>query len=123
MKKILLNLALFQIGWVVCVVGGNIYAVAFTLLALLLHSWLVLTGPFEWFLFATTFMHALFWMHRYLWMAALMAAVLGPASYWIGTNLADASLALPLWSSLGIMAAGWALLFPCGLYYAGRLKA
>ena len=164
MKKIILNLVLFQLGWVVCVIGGSAYAVAFTLPALLLHKWLVLAGPFEWklialvavvgslwdigmaqsgvieysdamifgiplwllclwLLFATTFMHALFWMHRYPWLAALLAAVLGPASYWIGTKLTDASLALPLWSSLGIMAAGWAILFPFGLLYAGKLKS
>lgn len=164
MKKIILNLVLFQLGWVVCVIGGNVWAVAFTLPALMMHNWLVLAGPFEWkfialvtvagslwdismvqggvieyadamilgiplwllclwLLFATTFMHALFWMHRYPWLAAAMAAVLGPASYWIGTRLTDASLALPLWSSLGVMAAGWAILFPCGLLYARKLKS
>jgi hypothetical protein len=163
-KKILINLALFQVGWAVCVIGGNLYAVAFTALALLIHNWLVLSSYSEWkligivaaigclwdmlmaqtgvityadaavfgipvwlfclwLLFATTFMHGLFWMHRYLWLAALFAAVLGPASYWLGTSLTDASLGLPILTSLAIMGAGWALLFPCGIYYAGKLKS
>ena len=163
MKKILLNLALFQIGWLVCVIGGNLYAVAFTLVALLLHNWLVLSSRTEWkliaavvvvgclwdmtmantgvisyadanllgipiwliclwLLFATTFMHGLLWMQRYLWLAVIFAGLLGPASYWFGSQLADASFGLPLATSLAIMAAGWAVLFPCGIYYAGRLK-
>jgi hypothetical protein len=47
-KKILINLALFQIGWFVCVMGGDIYAVVFTVGALLIHNWLVLTNFVEW---------------------------------------------------------------------------
>ena len=163
MKKILLNLALFQIGWLVCVIGGDLYAVAFTLVALLIHNWLVLSSRSEWkligivvlvgclwdmamaktgvisyadasllgipvwlmclwLLFATTFMHGLFWMQRYLWLAVIFAALLGPASYWFGSTLAEASFGLPIAASLAIMAAGWAVLFPAGIYYAGRLK-
>lgn len=164
MKKILINLALFQVGWLVCVVGGNLYAVVFTLLALLLHSWLVLGSHVEWkliavvvfigclwdmamartgviqyadagalgiplwlmclwLLFATTFMHGLFWLQRRLWLAALFAALLGPASYWAGSSMSDAQLGQPILTSLAIMAVGWALLFPCGIYYAGKLKS
>lgn len=48
MKKILFNLALFQIGWLVCVLGGNVWAIAYTLPALLLHAWLVAENPAEW---------------------------------------------------------------------------
>jgi hypothetical protein len=162
-KKILINLALFQLGWPVCVLGGNVYAVVFTVLALLLHQWLVLDNRREWmligiivlcgclwdiamaqfgvilftnalpvgiplwlvclwFLFATTFMHSLLWMRRYLWLAALLAGVLGPASYWMGTNLTDAELRAPMMASLSIMAAGWAFLVPCGIYYAANLR-
>jgi len=163
-KKILINLALFQIGWIVCVLGGNLYAVLFTLLALCLHQWLVLSDRVEWkliiivvaigclwdftmtqtgviqfadtsplgiplwlvclwLLFATTFMHGLFWLNRHLWLAVIFAAVLGPASYWLGANLTEAELGLPLMTSLLIMALGWGLLFPFGIYYAGRLKS
>lgn len=164
MKKTLINLALFQLGWLVCVLGGSLYAIAFTLPALLLHRWLVLDNPREWkligvvvlagclwdaamayggviryadglvlgippwlvclwLLFATTFMHSLLWLRRYLWLAAVLAAVLGPASYWLGSSLAAAELRAPLPVSLAIMAAGWALLFPGGIYLAARLDS
>jgi hypothetical protein len=163
-KKTLINLALFQLGWLVCVLGGNLYAVAFTLAALLLHRWLVLDDPREWkligvivlagclwdaalaysgviryadasvvgiplwlvclwLLFATTFMHSLLWLRRCLWLAAPLAALLGPVSYWFGSNLTEAELRAPLLASLAIMAAGWALLFPAGIYLAARLDS
>jgi hypothetical protein len=163
-QKPLINLALFQMGWLVCVLGGSFYAVAFTLLTLLLHRWLVLDNPREWkliavialggclwdaamthsgviryadgfifgiplwlvclwLLFATTFMHSLLWLRRYLWLAALLAAVLGPVSYWLGSNLTEAELRAPLPASLAIMAVGWALLFPAGIYYAGKVNS
>ena len=164
MKKTLLNLALFQLGWLVCVLGGNLYAGVFTLLALALHHWLVLedwrewrliaavvlvgslwdiamaqTGAIRygggliagippwlvclWAIFATTFMHSLHWLRKFPWLAAALAGILGPASYWFGAGLAGADLRLPLVSSLGVMAVGWALLFPLGMFYAARLKS
>jgi len=164
LKKTLINLALFQFGWLVCVLGGNAYAVAFTLIALLLHRWLVVENPREWkliagivfggclwdvalaqsgvirygddlvagiplwliclwILFATTFMHSLLWLRRFPWLAAALAGVLGPASYWFGSNLTEAELRAPVLASLAIMAAGWALLFPAGIYVAGRLDS
>ena len=163
MRKALINIALFQVGWLVCVLGGNLYAVIFTLGALLLHQWLVLDDAREWkliglvivcgclwdaaltqagvityadalpggiplwlvclwLLFATTFMHALFWMRNFLWLAVPLAAVFGPASYWVGASLSDAALSEPVLIPLAIMAAGWALLFPLGIYFAGKLK-
>jgi hypothetical protein len=163
-KKTLINLALFQLGWLVCVLGGNLFAVAFTLVALLLHQWLVLDNPREWvligvimlagclwdaamahsgvirytdgfvlgiplwlvclwLLFATTFMHSLLWLRRYLWLAAALAAGLGPLSYWFGCNLTEAELRAPLPGSLAIMAVGWALLFPTGIYFAGKVNS
>jgi len=163
MKKTLINLALFQLGWLVCVLGGNVYAVVFTLLALGIHQWLILVDRREWkligivvlcgglwdiamaqfgvihyasalpvgipfwllclwALFATTFMHSLLWMRRYLWLAVLFAGVFGPLSYWFGASLTDAQLRAPVIGSLLIMAGGWALLFPCGIYYAAKLR-
>ena len=163
-KKLLINLALFQIGWMVCVIGGNLYAVGFTVLALLVHRWQVMGSRAEWkligivvlvgclwditmartgvihyadadplgiplwlvclwILFATTFMHGLYWLSRHLGLAAVFAGVLGPASYWFGSRLTDAELGLPLVTSVAVMAAGWAVLFPCGIYYAGRLRS
>jgi hypothetical protein len=163
MKKPLINLALFQLGWLVCVLGGNVYAIVFTLLALLIHQWLVLDNRLEWkligviafygclwdiamaqtgviqftnamfvgiplwlvclwLLFATTFTHSLLWLRRYLWLAVPLGGVFGPLSYWFGANLTDAELRTPVVASLAIMAAGWALLFPCGIYYAAKLR-
>ena len=163
MKKILLNLALFQVGWLVCVLGGNAWAIGYTLPALLLHAWLVSENPAEWkmigaavavgclwdismakggiityadatlvgiplwliclwFLFATTFMHCLLWLSRYHLLAIALAAVFGPATYWAGAGLSDAVLATPLLASLAVMALGWAILFPSGLIYAGKLN-
>ena len=161
--KTLINLGLFQLGWLVCVLGGNWYAGAYTLIALLLHQWLVLDDAREWKLigtvalvgclwdvgmaqagvisyadgllagiplwlvclwviFATTFMHSLLWMRAFPLLAALLAAVFGPASYWIGANLTDAELRVPVLGSLAIMSFGWALLFPLGIWFAAKMK-
>ena len=75
-----------------------------------------------WILFATTFMHALSWLTRYLWLAFVSAAVLGPASYWLGSEMSDASLGTPILTSLIVMAAGWAILFPSGIYLTRRYQ-
>ncbi|MFA9419349.1 MAG: DUF2878 domain-containing protein [Gammaproteobacteria bacterium] len=161
MKKKILNLAIFQAGWIVCVVGGNLYALVYTAIALLIHHRYVLEKKSEWqliaivavvgslwdilmthsgmvyyanaglpgipiwliclwVLFATTFMHALSWLSRYLWIAAVFAAVLGPASYWIGSELSDAYFGTPILTSLVVMAAGWSTLFPAGIYLSQR---
>lgn len=165
MKIKLLNFGIFQVGWLVCVLGGDIYALGFTAAALALHfglisrnrnEWKLIAGVVVvgclwdilmvksgvirfgeavpglglplwlvclWALFATTFMHSLSWLGSRPLLAVAAAALGGPASYWIGSDLANASLQLPLPVSLSIMAAGWALLFPCGIYCAGRLKS
>ena len=163
MKKILLNLAIFQVGWIVCVVGGDLYAIAYTAIALIIHQCYVLETNSEWqliaivtvvgslwdilmalsgmvyyanssllgipvwliclwILFATTFMHALSWLSRYLWIAAGLATVLGPASYWFGSELSDAYLGTPILTSLVVMAVGWSTLFPAGIYLTQRYK-
>jgi len=157
MKKKLLNLAIFQIGWTVCVIGGDLYAIAYTIIALLIHHRYVLEKNSEWqlvaivtvigslwdmlmassgmiyypdstffgipiwliclwVLFATTFMHALSWLNRYIWVAAVFAALLGPASYWFGSELSDAYFGAPILTSLVVMAVGWSTLFPAGIY-------
>lgn len=147
----------------VCVLGGNIPAMIYTAVALLIHGvfvvendsewWLIaaiavvgslwdrmmaFTGYLEfatggwlgipiwliclWLLFATTFLHCLKWLSGKLWIAVPAAAVFGPASYWLGARLSDASLGQPLWISLSVMAVGWAILFPIGLHQAGKLN-
>lgn len=163
MKKILLNLVVFQIGWMVCVLGGDLYATAYTLGAVLIHQLFLVERQSEWLfiaivtavgctwdslmamsgvmiytdasfigiplwliclwvLFAMTFMHALYWLRRYLLLAAVFAAVFGPFSYWVGDELSSADIGSPLMMSLAIMAAGWAVLFPAGMYLTSRFK-
>lgn len=48
LKKIILNLAIFQIGWLVTVIGGDFYAVFYTLFAIAVHHWLVVKHASEW---------------------------------------------------------------------------
>ena len=163
MKNKLINLALFQLGWLVCVLGGNVYAAVFTLLALSLHQWLIVDDNREWTLIGAIVLCGCLWdiamvqfgVIRFastlpvgipLWLGVCgcclqplsctaccgcvdisglrqsMAAVVGPVSYWFGANLTDAELRLPVIASLAIMAAGWAVLFPCGIYYAAYLR-
>jgi hypothetical protein len=163
MKTKILNLAIFQAGWIVCVVGGDSYAIAYTAIALLIHHWYVLEKNSEWqliaivtvvgslwdilmalsgmlyyadsgflgipiwliclwALFATTFMHSLSWFSRYLWVAAVFAAVMGPASYWFGSELSDAYFGTPILISLMVMAVGWSILFPAGIYLTRRYQ-
>lgn len=163
MKIKILNLAMFQFGWAACVLGGNFIAVAYSVIALLIHyrfvvksksewqliGWITLvgiawdslvvffglivypdTGWFSlpvwliwlWVLFATTFMHSLFWMTRFLWLAAIFAAIFGPMSYWAGVELSDASWGASPIMSMSVIAAGWAILFPIGLYMARRFN-
>ena len=47
-KKTILNLLTFQVGWFVCVVGGDIYAALYLPLALLLYRKFVMANPEEW---------------------------------------------------------------------------
>jgi hypothetical protein len=163
MKTKILNLAIFQAGWIVCVVGGDLYAIVYTAIALLIHHWYVLEKNSEWqliaivtvvgslwdilmalsgmlyyadsgflgipiwliclwALFATTFMHSLSWFSRYLWIAAIFAAVMGPASYWFGSELSDAYFGTPILISLVVMAVGWSILFPAGIYLTRRYQ-
>jgi hypothetical protein len=163
MGKKILNLVSFQVGWAVCVLGGDLYAIAYTALALLVHQFFVSEKNSEWslisivtvigclwdvlmvqsgminyaepgilgipvwliciwILFATTFMHGLAWLNRFLWISALLAAVLGPASYWFGTELSAAYFGTPILKSLFFMAAGWSVLFPAGIYLTRRYQ-
>ena len=163
MKKVILNLLMFQIGWAVCVLGGNIMAIAYSSVALLIHHRYVMKNSSEWqligcvalvgiswdsllvffglivysdsgwfslpvwmvclwILFATTFMHSLSWLSRYWWLAAILAAVFGPMSYWAGIELSEAYFGVSMINSMLVIAAGWAVLFPIGIYMTGRIK-
>lgn len=161
MKKNLLNALVFQIGWFLCVLGGNLVATIYTALALVFHHYFIFSRPRQWIvlfavatigclvdialvkggiitfadadilgiplwlvclwiLFATTFEHCLGWLRRHPWLAMVLAAVLGPSSYWFGAGLSGATISPPLETSLAIMAMAWALLFPAGIYFANQ---
>jgi hypothetical protein len=154
---------MFQLGWAVCVLGGNLMAVAYSGIALLIHhryvaksksewhiiGWVALVGItwdsllvfFDlivyvdaiwfslpvwmvclWILFATTFMHSLAWVSRYCWLSVILGAVFGPMSYWAGVELSDAFFGASPIMSMTVIASGWAILFPVGIYMTGRSK-
>lgn len=48
MKKNILNILVFQIGWLLCVIGGNLVAMIYTALALLFHHRFIVTQASEW---------------------------------------------------------------------------
>jgi hypothetical protein len=130
-KKILINLALFQVGWLVCVVGGNLYAIAFTLAALLVHNWLVLGSRAEWKLIASVVVVGCLWDMAMVKTGVISfpkAGLLGIPLWLICLWTLFATtfmhqLAAPIMISLAIMGVGWALLFPFGIYFAGRLRS
>lgn len=161
MARVLINLAVFQVGWFVCVLGGNLAALLYTTAALVFHAvymasgireWMLILGiavigsswdllmvnsgqltfpgtadpglPLWmlclWLLFATTFNHCLAWLQSRLAIAGLLAALFGPLTYWAGSYFSGAQLAGP--TAIVVIACGWLLLFPCGLYWARQLR-
>ncbi|OEC38466.1 hypothetical protein A7D27_21890 [Pseudomonas sp. 1D4] len=79
--------------------------------------WLILL----WALLATTLRHCLAWSARPLWLSALLGALGGPLSYYAGARLADVGLPLGQVTSLALLAAIWALVFPLLHTLAARL--
>jgi hypothetical protein len=161
MKKIVLNLVIFQVGWMIAVLGGNIYAALYTTFAIVIHQWFVLKDASEWkligitmfvgcawditvaqtqilifpsqeffgiplwlvclwLLFATTVQHCLRWLQTRLVLAAFVAAVFGPFSYWLGAQISHVKMAEPLWLSIVVISLGWAVIFPIGMYLARK---
>ena len=50
--RLITNLALFQVGWFVCLLGGSVWALPFTALALVIHAKFIQHSPREWRLLA-----------------------------------------------------------------------
>ena len=48
MKMKILNALIFQLGWLVCALGGSLMAVTYCLLALLIHQRYLVNDKFEW---------------------------------------------------------------------------
>ena len=74
-----------------------------------------------WILFATTYQHGLYWLQGKPVLAALLAAVMGPVSYWSGSQLNEVALGEPLVFSLIVLAIGWGTLFPVSMQLARRM--
>ena len=150
--KRLINYLIFQVGWFVCVLGGNMPALLFTLAALAVHllwvsSWqkekqllaicLLLGSAIDsflgnlqilqfngdsrllpgwlaclWVLLGTTLRHSLDWSRRHKWLGACPGLIGGPVSYYAISKLTDISLREPIWQTLLILAAIWALVLP-----------
>lgn len=70
--------------------------------------WLALLWP----LLATTLGHCLAWSGKRWWLASVMGAVGGPASYIAGSHLTYVQLPLGVWPSALILAAIWAVVLP-----------
>lgn len=83
---------------------------------LLLPLWLFLL----WILFSTLIQHSLHWLQSRLWLAAILAGVSAPSSYWVGARLTDTGLGLGTATSLLVIGFYWALLLPAYLWLARR---
>jgi hypothetical protein len=83
--------------------------------SLLTPLWLALL----WALLATTLDHCLAWTARPWWLASVLGAIGGPLSYFAGSKLATVYLPLGFWPSMLILAAVWAIAFPC-LHWLAR---
>jgi hypothetical protein len=90
----------------------------FSTTGLVIPLWMALLWP----LLASTLNHCLAWTAKPLWLASLLGAVSGPASYVAGSHLADVQLPLGLWPSLLILGAIWAVMFPALHWLAGYLR-
>lgn len=67
---------------------------------------------FLWIFFGYIVDEMLLWMKDYLWLAALCGAIGGPLSYQAAFKLDAATPLQPLYLTLGIIGAVWAVLFP-----------
>lgn len=57
----LINLLVFQLGWFVCVIGGNLPALLFTAAALALHHHCIVRSPREWLMVVAVSLVGLSW--------------------------------------------------------------
>lgn len=73
-----------------------------------------------WIGLAMTIHHSLAWLKERLLLAAIFGGIGGPAAYWAGTRMGAASFNLPLSSSLLVLAALWALIFPTIMLFSRK---
>lgn len=65
-----------------------------------------------WPLLAMTLAHCLAWTARPLWLAVMLGALAGPLSYYAGARLAGVGMPLGVPTTLAILAAIWAVIYP-----------
>ncbi len=75
-----------------------------------------------WPLFAITLLHAFAGLGPHPWLAALLGAVAGYASYRLGATMSAIEFGDPLLTGV-VLALLWAILFPLYLHVGGRLVA
>ena len=84
MKRKILNLVIFQLGWFVCVLGGNLLAVAYTIIALLIHQRYQVKRKSEWKLIALVTLVGITWDS----LLVFSGLIFYPEASWLG---------LPVW--------------------------
>jgi hypothetical protein len=62
------------------------------------------------------FFHCLYWGQRYPWVLSVLAAISAPASYVLGADLAEVSLAEPMIETLLLMAFIWFWVVQVGVF-------
>lgn len=74
-----------------------------------------------WMAFATLANVSLAWLKDRLWLAALFGAVAAAPSYYAGSKLGALTMGEPIWLSLAIIGAAWAIALPVLLWVARRI--
>ena len=105
---LLFDTALLQTGWVSYPNGFWLNGLA--------PYWMVAL----WVLFATTLNVSLRWLRHRFWLAGLLGAIGGPASYLAGQGLGGMTLIQPV-PALTALAIGWGLVMPALFRIAQRL--
>jgi hypothetical protein len=74
-----------------------------------------------WAAFATLINVSLAWMKDRMWLAVLFGALAAGPSYYAGSKIGALSLGEPVWQSLVIIGAVWAVAFPLLIVMARRI--
>jgi hypothetical protein len=72
--------------------------------------------------FATTLNVSLIWLRQRWFLAAMLGAIAGPVSFFLGHRLGGVEFSQP-WTSLLILALGWAVLMPLLMALAERFDS
>jgi hypothetical protein len=73
-----------------------------------------------WVSVATLFAHSLAFLRSRYVLSALMGSIGPTLSYFAGAKLAGINLAEPIWLSLAIVSAAWALVIPLGVWFSRK---